>query len=89
MPQMKLRRHVVWLLAAILFAAVALPFLVYYTGVMTLGPYSGGGPLSFYGDFMADLARLRWSAWTLLLGPVALVLVWRLLAAYAWARESD
>ncbi len=86
---MTLRREASWLLAAILFSALVLPFLVYSTGLVTFGPYSRGGALQFYGDFLADLARLHWSAWTLLLGPLAFVLVWRLLAAYAWRKESD
>lgn len=85
---MQIRRNVLWVLGAALFGAFALPFLVYYTGVATLGPYSHGGPAEFYADFLASLARLRWSAWSLLLGPAACVLVWRALAAYAWRRES-
>jgi hypothetical protein len=84
---MKVGRNSGWLITALLFGALLLPFLVYYTGVMTLGPYSHGGPRGFYGDFLASLARLRLSAWSLLLGPAALVLVWRLAAAYAWRRE--
>jgi hypothetical protein len=55
--------------------------------VTTLGPYSRGGPLGFYGDFLASLARLRLSAWSLLLGPAALLLLWRLATAYAWRGE--
>jgi hypothetical protein len=89
MPSMTPRRHALWLLAALLFGAFILPFLVYYTGTMPLGPYAHGGPLDFYGDFLAGLARLRWPAWSLLLGPATLVLVWRGLAAYAWRKESD
>jgi hypothetical protein len=85
---MKLRRSVGWLVAALLFGALLLPFLVYYTGTMTLGPYSHGGPLGFYGDFLASLARLQLSAWSLLLGPAALLLVVRLAAGYAWAGEA-
>jgi len=85
---MKLRRNTGWLVAALLFGALLLPFLVYYTGTMTLGPYSHGGPLGFYGDFLASLARLQWSAWSLLLGPAALLLVVRLAAGYAWAGEA-
>jgi hypothetical protein len=85
---MSLRRDSTWLIVALLFGAIALPLLVYYTGVMTLGPYSQGGPVSFYSDFLVGLARLRWSAWSLLLGPAALVLLWRLLVAYAWRREA-
>jgi hypothetical protein len=87
MRTMSPRRHLHWLLAALFFSAFVLPFLVYYTGAATLGPYSHGGPLDFYADFLADLVRLRWSAWSLVLGPVALVLVWRLLTGYAWRRE--
>jgi hypothetical protein len=49
-------------------------------------PYAGGGPLQFVTDFYADLARLRLGAWLLLLGPATLVLVWRVLVAYAWPR---
>ena len=85
---MKLRRNTGWLVAALLFGALLLPFLVYYTGTMTLGPYSHGGPLGFYGDFLASLARLQLSAWSLLLGPAALLLVVRLAAGYAWAGEA-
>jgi hypothetical protein len=85
---MKLRRSAGWLVAALLFGALLLPFLVYYTGTMTLGPYSHGGALGFYGDFLASLARLQLSAWSLLLGPAALLLVVRLAASYAWAGEA-
>lgn len=82
------RRNVSWLVAALLFGALLLPFLVYYTGVATLGPYSHGGPLGFYADFLADLARLHLSAWSLLLGPATLVLAWRLAPRYLRAGGS-
>lgn len=85
---MSLRRDSTWMILALLFGALVLPCLVYYTGVMTLGPYSQGGLPSFYGDFLAGLVRLRWSAWALLLGPAAVVLIWRLLVAYAWRSEA-
>ena len=85
---MTLGRHARWLIVALIFGAVALPFLVYCTGLATLGPYSRGGPFGFYGDFLASLARLQWSAWTLLLGPAACVLLWRALVAYAWPRND-
>jgi len=86
---MTTKRHLAWLAAAALFAALVLPFIVYFTGEYTLGVYARGGPLRFVADFYADLARLRPAAWALLLGPVALVLFWRLLVAYAWPRSSD
>jgi hypothetical protein len=84
MPQMKSGHHIRWVVAALVFGAALLPSLVYLTGVKTLGPYGGGGLGSFYANFIADLAHLRPAAWTLLAGPATLVLVWRLLAAYAW-----
>lgn len=83
------RRHLLWLVAALAFGALLLPFFVYYTGSATLGPYAHGGPGSFLRDYFADLARLRGSAWVLLLGPASLVLVWRTLVAYAWPRGED
>jgi hypothetical protein len=89
MPQMKSGHHIRWVLAGLFFGAAVLPFLVYATGVKTLGPYSGGGPGAFYSDFAADLARLRPAAWTLLLGPAGLILVWRMLAARAWSAEKQ
>lgn len=82
------RRHLPWLIAALAFGAVVLPILVYYTGSATLGPYAQGGAGQFLVDYFADLARLRGSAWALLLGPLALVLVWRFLVAYAWRRGA-
>lgn len=85
---MSLKRNSGWMIAALLFGAFVLPFLVYYTGVLTLGPYSNGGPLGFYADFLGGLARLRASAWILLLGPVTLVVIWRMLVAYAWRGEQ-
>ena len=86
---MGLRRHLAWVAAALMFAAVVLPFLVYLTGESTLGEYAQGGAARFMGDFYADLGRLRPVAWTLLLGPVVLVTVWRMLVAYAWPRTGD
>lgn len=83
------RRHLPWLIAALAFGAVVLPILVYYTGSATLGAYAHGGLGTFLGDYFADLARLRGSAWALFLGPLALVLIWRFLVAYAWRRGAD
>jgi hypothetical protein len=81
---MHLKRHFAWVVAALVFAALVMPFLVYLTGLKVLGPYSGGGAMRFLGDFYADLARLQPGAWLLLLGPVLLVVIWRSLVAYAW-----
>lgn len=86
---MRLNRNLLWPAAALLFAATVLPVLVYYTGTQTLGPYSKGGPLQFVGDFYVSLAHLRGAAWTLLLGPAALVAFWRMLVVFAWPREAQ
>jgi hypothetical protein len=86
---MRLTRNLLWLAAALVFAATVLPFLVYFTGTQTLGPYSNGGPLQFVGDFYASLAQLRGAAWTLLLGPAGLVMFWRVLVACAWPRSAQ
>jgi len=86
---MHLKRHLAWTVAALVFAALVLPFLVYYTGLQVFGAYQGGGPMQFLGGFYADLGRLRPGAWLLLLGPVALVIVWRVLVAYAWPRSGE
>ena len=73
-----------WIVAVAVIAAVALPVLVLYTGQATLGPYAGGSLGDFVADYIADLARLRAGAWTLLLGPVAMVAAWRVIVAIAW-----
>ena len=82
---MKSRHHLRWVLAALLFGALALPYLVYATGVRVLGPYAGGAA-SFYAHYLGDLAALRPAAWTLALGPAVLVAVWRGLVA--WSRSE-
>jgi hypothetical protein len=79
---------VAWIVAVGVLAAAALPVLVFYTGVATLGPYASGGLRDFLANYLADLARLHADAWTLLLGPVALVAAWRLIVAAAWPRRA-
>jgi thiamine transporter ThiT len=74
---MAARKNVYWLLAALLFGVLALPFFVHFTGIRVLGDYAGGGTGAFYGDFLRDLAALRWHSWTLALGPLLVVAIWR------------
>lgn len=77
-----------WVVTVAVVAAFALPVLVFYTGTATIGPYAGGGLGEFVATYLADLAHLRAGAWTLLLGPVALVLAWRIVVALAWPGKS-
>ena len=65
-----------WLLAALLFGVLVLPFLVHATGAFIFGRYASGGALAFFGEYMRGLATLRWYSWVLALGPVAIVAVW-------------
>jgi len=74
---MTFRRDATWLLAALLFGLLALPVLVYLTGLTILGPYAHGGLPAFLSDFLADLVRLRWFSWSLVLGPLVIVATWR------------
>jgi hypothetical protein len=53
------------------FGLVVLPFLVYFAGAATLGPYEGGLG-TFLGKLYGDLIRLTPSALGLLLGPYVL-----------------
>jgi hypothetical protein len=80
---MTFKRDGAWLIAALLFGALVLPLLVYFTGITVLGPYAHGGPGAFLADFLTDLARLHWFSWALALGPLAVVAIWRALSRLA------
>lgn len=71
------RRDKYWLLAALLFGVLALPFLVHATGLRVFGPYASGNAAAFFGDFLQGLVTFRWYSWTLALGPLLLVAIWR------------
>jgi len=77
------RRDRFWLLAALVFGLLVLPFLVHGTGVYVLGQYAGGGAAAFFGNYLRDLATLRWYSWVLALGPVVIVASWGILARRA------
>jgi hypothetical protein len=68
-----------WLLAALAFGLLVLPFLVHVTGVYVLGNYAGGGAAAFFAAYLHGLATLRWYSWVLALGPVVIVAAWRIL----------
>jgi hypothetical protein len=73
------RRSAFWMLAALLFGLLVLPFLVHLTGSTVLGPYSGGGAGAFFTDYLHGLLTLRWYSWALALGPLLIVVFWRIL----------
>ena len=78
----QLRHDALLLTATFAFGVLVLPFAVYLTGTYLLGTYSAGGAMGFFGDFLRALASMRWYAWSLALGPLAVVAVaralWRL-----------
>jgi hypothetical protein len=80
------RRDKFWLLAALVFGLLVLPFLVHVTGVYVLGRYAGGGVVAFFGDYLRGLATLRWYSWALALGPLVIVASWGILGR--WGSSS-
>ncbi len=64
----RLRRELVLFAAVGGFGLVLLPFLVYFAGAATLGPYEGGLG-TFLGKLYGDLVRLTPSALALVFGP--------------------
>jgi hypothetical protein len=60
------------------FGLLAMPFLIYLAGVLTLGPYEGG-LLAFLGSLLAAFFTLRLTAWLLVFGPYLLFTAVRLL----------
>ena len=53
------------------FGLVVMPFLIYFAGVLTLGPYDGG-LLSFLGALLGGFFTLTPTAWLLVAGPYLL-----------------
>jgi hypothetical protein len=74
----RIRRDVLYVICALAFGVVALPFIVYYAGAASLGAYEGGAA-AFLGKLYGDVLHGAPGALALLLGPAALVLGLRLL----------
>lgn len=64
------------------FGLFALPGLIYLVGVTLLGPYLETGSTDsialFYSNFFADLAALSGRAWSIALGPLLVIALFRL-----------
>ena len=74
----RMQRELWYFLVLAGFGLIAMPFLIYLAGVLTLGPYDGGLP-AFLKSLFGALITLQPSAWLLLLGPYPLFWVLRLL----------
>jgi hypothetical protein len=86
---MNARNDKYWLLVALFFGVLVLPFLVHQTGLRVFGPYATGGAAAFFGDFLRGLAALHWFTWLLALGPLAIVALWRGLGRLTARRGDD
>jgi hypothetical protein len=79
----RLRREVHWALAALGFGLIVLPAGIYIVGASLLGPYdaTSGGTAhigSFYGDVFRGLATPTLAAWSIVLGPMVMIVLLRL-----------
>lgn len=81
------RRDKYWLLAALAFSLLVLPFLVHTTGAYVLGKYADGGAAAFFGGYLRGLGTLRWYSWVLALGPLTIVVLWGILGRWGATRE--
>ncbi len=82
--QPPLRRELLVFLAALLFAVLVLPSLIWIAGQVVLGDYirdpTGapiGGPLALTVDYLGGVVALSPGHWLVLLGPYLLLLALR------------
>lgn len=78
-----MRFEVVWASVLLAFGLFALPALIYGVGIVLLGPYGGegnaqGGVSVFYRNFFADLAAPSIIAWSIAVGPLLVIALFRL-----------
>jgi hypothetical protein len=71
---------------ALLVGVILMPLLVWVVGNRVLGPYTHGqnthaGPLALLGDFLVGLLHGSAVFWGVALGPLALLLLLRLIVA--------
>ncbi len=72
------RRELGFLSLLLGLGLLAMPFLIYLAGVLTLGPYDGGLP-AFLGSLLLAFFTATPSAWLLVTGPYLLFTAVRLL----------
>jgi hypothetical protein len=73
----RLRRELYILGAALGTGLILMPICIYVVGMLTLGPYASGGWTTLFADVLKGLFRGWWPAWTVVLGPYALVVFLR------------
>ncbi|HEY4647380.1 MAG TPA: hypothetical protein VIH25_14000 [Steroidobacteraceae bacterium] len=69
----RLRRELYVLGAALATGLIVMPTCMYVVGTLTLGPYSSGGWVTLFADLFKGLFRGWWPAWSVVLGPYALI----------------
>lgn len=69
------------------FGLLVMPFLIYWAGIVSLGPYEGG-LAAFLGSLYRSFFTLEPSAWALLAGPYLLFWAVRLLTRPIRRRPS-
>ncbi len=80
-------RELLLAIGALAAGAVVLPLLIYYIGAALLGRYENGSAAALFGSIYAGLREGSFASWTVVLGPFALLLLFRLLAAW-WRATS-
>jgi hypothetical protein len=81
-PRARSRVRFEIVLASILlaFGLFVLPAMIYWVGILLLGPYGEGSGLGrFYADFFGDLVAPSARTWALALGPLVLISLLRLI----------
>jgi hypothetical protein len=67
---------------ALLFGAVLMPALIFYSGASLLGRYEGASPGHLYGTIFTGLGQGSPASWGVLLGPYGLYLLFKALRAW-------
>jgi hypothetical protein len=84
-----LPRELLILGGASLVGFLVVPFLIWTVGHSALGPYTHGGWVALWKDFMAGLAHGSPVFWAVALGPYLFVVLVRLLYAQGRRRSPD
>ncbi len=63
----------------LVFGLLAMPFLIWGAGRLTLGDYAHGGPKALLADCLTGLAHGTAAFWVVVIGPYALLMLGRLI----------